>query len=156
MVLRVLADHPIKGLSTHDLIKAGYEQFPNALQPVPAVHVVPPQDRPKLPPGARKPPAHTYMEHPFRSMSYVKRILLAGMLEANEVEKVHIIRGGVRPEDGERLPDRVISKKRGLMEVDPYLKVKETWNWRSMPGALEMLDDKSRPGHNRNTPDTAQ
>ncbi|PBK88913.1 hypothetical protein ARMGADRAFT_1015634 [Armillaria gallica] len=129
LVRNVLMKEPKIGMHHQQLFNEIIKQYPDEKLPT---HLVP--DAPQKPPvrgGAYLKPAPALVDHPVRSMRYLKKVILEDMLRLQEVEKVIVTR------DHEE--KRTRTKALFVKHPEP-VDAAEMYRWRVVPGSAPTHD----------------
>ncbi|KAK0235263.1 hypothetical protein EDD85DRAFT_842349 [Armillaria nabsnona] len=124
LVRNVLMKEPKIGMHHQQLFNEIIKQYPDEKLPT---HLVP--DAPQKPPvrgGAYLKPVPALVDHPVRSMRYLKKVILEDMLRLQEVEKVIVTR------DHEE--KRTRTKALFVKHPEP-VDAAEMYRWRVVPGS---------------------
>ncbi len=129
LVRNVLMKEPKIGMHHQQLFNEIIKQYPDAQLPT---HLVP--DAPQKPPvrgGAYSKTAPALVDHPVRSMRYLKKVILEDMLRLQEVEKVIVT------QDHEE--KRTRTKALFVKHPEP-VDATEMYRWRVVPGSTPTHD----------------
>ncbi|KAK0183846.1 hypothetical protein F5146DRAFT_459767 [Armillaria mellea] len=129
LVRSVLAKEPKIGMHHQQLFDEIIKQFPDEKLPT---HLVPDAlPKPPVRGGAFSKPAPPLVEHPVRSMRYLKKVVLEDMLRLQEVEKVIV----TKDHDEKRTKTNALFVK----HPDP-VRATEMYRWRVVPGSTPTHD----------------
>ncbi|ESK97606.1 hypothetical protein Moror_17468 [Moniliophthora roreri MCA 2997] len=137
IVQKVLEQHPKLGLTSQEIFQQVHEQFPGAKE---NPGFLPPTAKVILENRARGPNLHPkhldipHVEHPIRSMRFLKKVVLEQMLQRGELQRLYISRSS-----NDRDLNRVKVLKGNEPVWDPVPNVlppgvREQWRWRLPPG----------------------